>query len=310
MLEADAVEVVEEETELAPTHTGLIVEDMPQSKKSAEDILWLAENIEALVTAKKKIVTAMLKMAVPGDWVSFSSDSDPDGSASLGYDGAMRIAEPCGISFIDRKVKKIIGRDKEGEWYRYESEVTCIRGGRQVRTWGRAGSRDVFFGKADGKWKDLSDINEGNVKMAAIHSSMKEGVRILLGITSFPVKDLIQMGVNVDFTKGYKFKSKDGGDGAKNPISQETEQAVREKMRAMLMELNDDEQKKCADMLEALSAFQGNDGPVKGKRILDYLKGSWLMSTYSKVKAAYKEKFKREYAVQAELPGATNNAKA
>lgn len=309
MPEADVVEVVEEETELAPTHTGLVVHELPHSRQSAEEMLWLAENIESLVTAKKKIMVAMLKMAVPGDWVSFSSDKDPDGgTASLGYDGAMRIAEPAGISFVDRKVKKIIGRDKEGEWYRYECEVTCIRGTRQARTWGRAGTRDVFFGKADDKWKDLSEVNEGNVKMAAIHGAMKEGVKVLLGIPNFPVKDLINLNVNVDFTRGHKFKSK--SDDGKPAASAEDEALVRTKLRAMLMEIHGDDQKKAADALEALSSFQGSDGPVKGKRLVDYLKGGWLMSTYSKVKVSYKEKFGKEYVPQAELPGVPSHAQA
>lgn len=297
---AEIVEVIEEETELSPTHTGLVTQEISQNRQSSEDMLWLAENIESLVAAKKKITTTILKMALPGDWVSFSSDNDQNGTASLGYAGAMRIAETCGISFLDRKVKKITGTDKDGEWFRYEAEVTCTRGSRQVRTWGRAGSRDVFFGKADGKWKDISQINDGNCHIAAIRGALKEGVKILLGMPNFPIKDLLQMGVNIDFTKGHSFKSKST---EKNNIGQtaENEALVRAKMRDMLFELSAEDQKKAGDILEAMSSFEGNDGLVKGKRILDYLKGSWLLSTYAKIKAEYKKKFGKDYVYQPEL---------
>lgn len=301
-LEQD-VEVVEEDVELSPTESGLVGASGDSDKRYAEDMFWLADNIDKLVEARNRVVSSMLKLAKPGDWISFSSDIDPDGTASLGYPGAMRIGSNAGFSYMDRKVKKIIGRDKIGEWYRYEAEVTCIFRGHQVRTWGRASTRDSFFGKTGDRWRDLSEINEGNVKMAAIHGAMKEGVKVLLGIPSFPVKELIQMGVTVDFTKGHHFKGRNSADGAnKPPISPETEAIVRAKVRAMLMELNDANLKAASDMLESLSGFEGKDGPVAGKRHLDYLKGTWLTATYGKVKAAYREKFGKDFIQEAELP--------
>src|SRR3990167_369437 len=299
--QAEEVEVIEEQVELDPSQTGMIKVES-QDRKSAEDIFWLAENIDRMVDARNKIVTAMLKLAKPGDWVSFSSAEDKDGTASLGYAGAIRISSNAGISFLDRKIKKIIGRDKIGEWYRYECEVTCIFRNTQVRTWGRAGSRDAFFGRANKVWKDLSEINEGNCKMAAIHGAMKEGVKVLLGIPSFPIKELMAMGLNIDFTKGHEFAKPTASGETTNPIiNAETEANIRAKLWDILCLIAEDDENLAQNMLQEFSSFQGKDGPVKGKRDVAYLKGGWLTSTYGKAKTAYQSRFGKPYAPQAEL---------
>lgn len=290
--------IVEEDYELAPTETGVIA--TPQSNPN--DILWLAENIEALVEARNKINTAFLRLAKPGDWVTFSSDNDPLGTAELGFAGAFRIASNVGVSWVDRKMRKVQGRDKLGEWYRWEAETTCIFRGNQVRTWGRAGTRDSFFGKigakkdASGKvveperWKELHELNEGNMKIAAIHGAMKEGVKVLLGLHHFPLADLKKSGVLIDSTKGHSFKGR-----VDNPDSFEDEQKHRAELRAICLELGEGDIKKAADHLEILSTWEKDGERHQGKRGVDYLKGVQLRIVRGKAQDEYRKKFGKDF---------------
>ena len=43
---------------------------------------------------------------------------------------------------------------------------------------GRAGSRDKFFGYAHGAYKDLGDVKESDIRMAARRGVIKEGIKM------------------------------------------------------------------------------------------------------------------------------------
>jgi hypothetical protein len=172
-------------------------------------ILWeqVAANAEKMFEAKKKIWRLILNIAKPGDWMVFASKDRR--KASIGYAGALRIASMIGISFVDWSKEKETGRDDKGEWYRYDMECTAVLGNRKVRVYGRAGSRDKFFGTISGEFKELYQINEGDVRMAAWHNVQKEGVRALLGLHAIPPEELEAAGVKLDTAGSYAFKSKD-----------------------------------------------------------------------------------------------------
>jgi hypothetical protein len=172
-------------------------------------ILWeqVAANAEKMFEAKKKIWRLILNIAKPGDWMVFASKEKR--KASIGYAGALRIASMIGISFVDWSKEKETGRDDKGEWYRYDMECTAVLGNRKVRVYGRAGSRDKFFGTVGGEFKELYQINEGDVRMAAWHNSQKEGVRALLGLHAIPPEELEAAGVKLENASSYAFKSKD-----------------------------------------------------------------------------------------------------
>ena len=76
------------------------------------------------------------------------------------------------IQLINWQEKKEEGEDKNGKWYRYWFDVDASFGGRIVKAMGRAGSRDKFFGKVRGELRELSDIDESNIRMAAFHNAM------------------------------------------------------------------------------------------------------------------------------------------
>lgn len=201
-IEKTEVETVQEETNaLKPMkeETGITADYLKQ-------LDFVANNIDRFVTAQDKIWRAILKIAKEGDWVIFGDDRKE--SVCLSGPGAERIASRIGVSFNNWQEKKDKGSDEKGDWYRYWFECDASFGGRTVRAIGRASSRDKFFGRANGQWKELSDIPEDNIRMAAFRGAMKEGVRILFGLRNIPKEEFLKAGIPLINTSGHKFQNK------------------------------------------------------------------------------------------------------
>lgn len=191
------VEVLNREIDTAPEAGGLV----KASQENVEDIQYLAQNIEKIIEAQNKIRAAVLKLAMPGDWVLF------DDTAEIGFAGANRIASTLGVSFTDFEAVKEQGTDEIGDWYRWEFECNAIYRNRTIRVYGRAGSRDKFFGKAHGEFKRLHEIDEGNIKISARRAAMKEGVKCLFGLHHCDPEFLKKYGIKLESAGGHSFKS-------------------------------------------------------------------------------------------------------
>ncbi|RTL20736.1 MAG: hypothetical protein EKK55_17275 [Rhodocyclaceae bacterium] len=200
IVEAETID--ENEIDVLPTQTGVIAGVM-----GIEDQLTLAENIDKLVAAQNKIRMALLKLAQSGDWVIFG-DGDRE-KAELNFAGAMRIGSVLGVSYTNWAAEKETGTDDKGQWYRWNYECDAVFKGRVVRVYGRAGSRDKFFGKARGEFKELSDIDEGNIRQAARRGAMKEGVKVMFGLHHMDPTELTKFGVRMERASGVSFKSAD-----------------------------------------------------------------------------------------------------
>ncbi|GAG68024.1 unnamed protein product, partial [marine sediment metagenome] len=188
--------------ELAQGEAGIVA---AAEKKGIDDILYLAEHVEKVVAAQKKIRMALLKLAQSGDWIVFGDAKSS--KAELGFAGAMRIGSTLGVSFTNWSAEKERGTDVNGEWYRWNFECDAAYKNRIVRVYGRAASRDKFFGKAYGKYKELHDIDEGNIKMAARRGAMKEGVKVLFGLHHQNPNELKDFGIGLDYAGGHAFQS-------------------------------------------------------------------------------------------------------
>ncbi len=194
-----------------------IEETFPETKivkdKYLNHLDFVANNIEKFVEAKQKIWQAILKLAKPGDWVVFESEdkNSPTGKRSvvcLTGAGADRIASALGISFMNWKEQKEEGEDSKGVWYRYWFEVDVVFGGRIIKAIGRAGSRDKFFGYVHGQLKELSDIDESNIKIAAYHNAMKEGVKLILGLRNIPLEEFKKYNIELIYARKVELKQK------------------------------------------------------------------------------------------------------
>lgn len=200
IIEADPI--TETEIELAPDSTGVVAGVL-----SVEDQLALAENIVKLVEAQNKIRMALLGLAQIGDWVVFGDEEKV--KAELNFAGAMRIGSTLGCSFMNWSAEKETGTDERGTWFRWNYECDAVFRGRTVRVYGRASSRDKFFGKAHGKFKQVIDVDEGDIRMAARRGAMKEGVKVLFGLHHMDPAELSKVGVRLEHASNVKFQTQE-----------------------------------------------------------------------------------------------------
>lgn len=210
MAEESVTEVVEEK-ELDVIHTGAINDERITS---LHDLAMALPQLEKDMDAIQRFV---VRRSLPGDWIGFK-DRGGDDKVELGFAGALRIARDLGISWIEWTHWKEVGTDDRGPWYTHWFQCTTTYRGRRIEmVQGRAGTRDDFFGTEHKTLKNASDINEGDVKTAARHSCMAEGVKVALGLHRMPKKALIAMGLDVGKIKEVSFESKGKvlGDGDK-----------------------------------------------------------------------------------------------
>jgi len=164
----------------------------------------MAKNADRMIAAKQKIWAACIKITKADDWTVFGSQGKQ--KAELGHAGAFRYASFLGISFNNWTSEKVSGTDEKGQWYRWDFECDAVFSGRIIRVYGRAGSRDKFFGKEAGAFKELHDVNEGDIKQAGRRNAMKEGVKVLMGLHHMDPKELEAAGLKMGSASGYEFK--------------------------------------------------------------------------------------------------------
>jgi len=199
------IENLETSIETLPEAGGLL----NTNKANAEDIFWLADNIEKIISSQNKIRIAILKLAQPGDWIVFESKEAGTKKAELGFAGANRIGATLGISYKNWNHEKKVQRDDAGEWYLHEFTCDAVFRNTEIRVYGRAGSRDKFFGKAHGVVKQIHEIKEDDIKVAAMRAAKKEGVRDLLGLHHLDPDFLTKNGVVLSGAGGHSFKGKE-----------------------------------------------------------------------------------------------------
>lgn len=176
-------------------------------RDSLEDTLWLADNIEKLIEANKKIFAVIMKSSYPGDFVAFGK-GEKEKIEMVGA-GCERVARDVGISFTNRTEKFETFEDEIGHGFRYIYEADAIFRGRIIRVMSIASSRTKFFGKDSGEYKDISEVSRDDVQIAAYRGVFKEGVKAMLGLRRLNRGELEKYGVKIITSGGYDFKNKD-----------------------------------------------------------------------------------------------------
>lgn len=182
--------------------------ELNQSKFDA--MIRFAEQADKIGRTLDTIRTFVMKRALPGDWVQHGENINLSGP------GAERVLSSLGLmnieaSFTNWRYWKDTGTDKLGDWFVwwYEADVQ-IGGLRYEKVQGRAGSRDQFFGYAHGAWKDLSDVKETDIRMAARRGVIKDGIKLALGLRSIPVTSAAALGIVPANIKKVEYKSAGG----------------------------------------------------------------------------------------------------
>lgn len=189
-------DVVDAGIEVVPSH------DINQAKMQA--MISAADHLDRAEKALDKIRAFVLGRALPGDWLRFGDKLEMSGP------GAERVISALAqmgipVSFTNWSSHKDIGTDKNGSWfywwYAADVEIGCFRG----RIEGRAGSRDLFFGKENGAWKDVADVRETDIRMAARRGVFKEGIKTGMGLRGIPVDSAKALGLDPSKIKAVEF---------------------------------------------------------------------------------------------------------
>lgn len=199
-------EIVEKEVEIMPQPQRL---ELNQSKFDA--MIRFADQADKIGRTLDTIRKFVLSRALPGDWVQHGNNINLSGP------GAERVLSALGLmnieaSFTNWKYWKDTGTDKNGDWFVwwYEADVQ-IGGLRYEKVQGRAGSRDQFFGYAHGAWKDLSEVKETDIRMAARRGVIKDGIKLALGLRSIPVESAEALGIDKNKIKAVEYGSSKAG---------------------------------------------------------------------------------------------------
>ncbi len=184
--------------------------DMNQAKFDA--MIRFADQSDKIGRALDTTRAFVMKRALPGDWVQHGDNINLSGP------GAERVLSalaslPFGItaSFTNWRYWKDTGTDKLGDWFVwwYEADVE-IGALRFEKVQGRAGSRDKFFGYANSAWKDLSDVKETDIRMAARRGVIKDGIKLAMGLRSIPYESAAALGLDLKVIKKVEY----GGGGS------------------------------------------------------------------------------------------------
>lgn len=266
----------------------------------------------ALLEAKAKLAPRMnaainailVSQTYPEDWTQQGE------KMCLSSAGAERVARLFSIKFSNKKWVKEAIKDDIGVGYRYVYECDCSMNDRTVFAQGAYSTRDKFLGSKGGEYRPLEDINENNIRNAAYHICIGNGIKALLGLRGISVErfNAMMSAAGEDPAKAKKVNRGKGTQGGTSQDDTAKQQQLAEccmviAQASMTVESdgkkwipvpisdNDtrDEMDRAMGICELLSTFTTpDDKTVKGK-IPSNLKAKWLNSTLAKAKAVVKD---------------------
>lgn len=196
-MDSTAIDIVEPMRDMETgNNTGLL-------DTSADNIMYLAEKADKMITAMNKIMSAALKITSEHDWTLIG------GKPYLQESGATKVARLFGISWKIGNPK--IECDTEGyKTFTYKGRFEMR--GQFIECEGSRSMKDEFFSGKSDKRKSVDEISERNVRQAAYTNCINNGIkRIIPGLRGIDVKTLSDAGLDTGKISGYTFKP--GGKG-------------------------------------------------------------------------------------------------
>ena len=174
---------------------------------SADNIMYLAEKADKMITAMNKIMSAALKITSEHDWTLIG------GKPYLQESGATKVARLFGISWQIGIPK--IECDSEGyKTFTYKGRFEMR--GQFIECEGSRSMKEEFFGGKADKRKSVDEISERNVRQAAYTNCINNGIkRIIPGLRGIDVKTLADAGLDTSEISGYTFKEGSKGGASK-----------------------------------------------------------------------------------------------
>lgn len=204
---------------LETTETGAgVLEVAPAIQLNAskfDAIIQFSQQTEKIGRALDNIRNFVLGRAFPGDWIRFGDKLEMSGPAAERVISSLAMMG-VSVSFTTWKYWKDSGTDKNGEWFTWYYQADVDIAGLHVEgVQGRASSRDKFFGYEHGAFKDLGDVKEADIRMAARRGVIKEGIKMAMGLRSIPFEHAAKLGLDPTKIKTVEYGSDKKGTGAK-----------------------------------------------------------------------------------------------
>jgi hypothetical protein len=244
-----------------------------QTTLSKEQLIDAKEQLELY----KQYVALALKITNTHDWV------DMDGKPYLNEGGSSKLAKVFGISTKETVIQKEICRDENDKLYYVYTVQMIMYSSKNPENCqsvvGACSSRDKLFGTENGNFKDISLINETNIKKKAETNCFGRGVKRMLGIQNLTWEDLNHAGIKKETTSKVNYNN--------NAISDD-DKKKRSELGNMILEMSSGDKIEAKAYLKSITAFTGKDGKeVSGVESVTYLREKRLNIAHSKVKKIY-----------------------
>lgn len=191
-----------------------VITSVELNTQVVDHMIAVSKKLPQMAEAAKAIRLYGLKATLPGDFVRFGDKVELTGPGAERILGAVGQAG-VSMSFTEWNYTKDVGTDKNGEYYYWWYSAKVQIGGTHLGLiQGRAGSRDLFFGKAHGTWKDLSEVREADIRMAARRGVFKEAIKCYFGLRGIPFASCETLGIETS-----KIKTVEHGSGGNTQAS-------------------------------------------------------------------------------------------
>jgi len=286
------------ETSLTTTNTEIIKTGdnlgLPELN-SDEEMGFFLEKVERRNKAIDEITRMALKKLVPTDFHDF------DGKPFLQGTGAQRLIKYFGISVTNiNRIPSHGYEHAEGDTanrLRVTFRALFTLGSMTVEGEGVRDTHNKFFGKTQGAFKDIENIELPDLDRAAKTAMYRDGVATLLGLKSMSWAYLKELGFTPDQTTGHTYgKGTKGGDMAGG--DKDTKD-LKTQIVNMIYEMAGQDANKSEDMLEQFTAWK--EKGISGVRSSSKLTVKQTPVIYGKVKAEY-EKWCKEQPAGQNLP--------
>lgn len=175
---------------------SIITLDEMKEIEAEKKVDWdeLLKYLEVQKEAFKRLRIIMLGYTRPSDWVNL------DGTPYLQESGAQAIAGPMGVSLVNISREKEWREDKKGRYFIwiYKGTAYSNKIQRIIEAEGICSSRDKFFGKVGGVFKEVEDVEERNIMEKARTNLYRNGIIRVLGLRNLQWGELSAAGLKIE----------------------------------------------------------------------------------------------------------------
>lgn len=286
-------------TGLSDEEEGMTTEELKKYLDQKQETITIGEGIETLdfnsdeemnhalekvnrrnIFMKKAKELAIKEALLPTDF------HDENGKPLLQGVGCQRLLLFFGITITDIKrhpIKgyEIVDQDTEGR-LRVSYTADFKLGNVSIPAEGMRDTHNNLLCRAEGKYKNIADIELPDLDRSARTALYRDGVTTLLGLKGITWQYLDQFGFTPDKTTGHTY------DKTKKELSDE-EKAQQKEIADWIFEMAGTDKKIAGEMSIAYTYFITDDGKqIKGK-VVKYWSGAQIHRFYNKVKSDYDE---------------------